>query len=134
MIETTISKDVLLLTPVQKPALLRRVFDLACRYSGQELSYQKMMGQLSGAGNNTSLALYLELLEGAGMVCGLQKYAGQAVRQRAQPPRARCVLHVICGRKATGAGHERRATAYLVYAGLIMRAWALEPSKNQFLL
>ena len=56
LIETTISKDVLLMAPVQKPALLRRVFDLACRYSGQELSYQKMLGQLSDAGNTTTLA------------------------------------------------------------------------------
>jgi predicted AAA+ superfamily ATPase len=68
LIETTISKDVLLMTPVQKPELLRRVFDLACRYSGQMLSYQKMMGQLADAGNTTTLAHYLELLEGAGMV------------------------------------------------------------------
>ncbi len=87
LIETTISKDVLLMAPVQKPALLRRVFDLACRYSGQALSYQKMMGQLSDAGNTTTLAHYLELLEGAGMVCGLQKYAGQAVRQRGSSPK-----------------------------------------------
>lgn len=87
LIETTISKDVLLMTAVYKPALLRRVFDLACRYSAQELSYQKMMGQLDEAGNTTTLAHYLQLLEGAGMVCGLQKYAGQAVRQRASSPK-----------------------------------------------
>jgi hypothetical protein len=56
LIETTISKDVLLMVPVQKPALLRRVFDLACVYSGQILSYQKMLGQLDDAGNTTTLA------------------------------------------------------------------------------
>ena len=87
LIETTISKDVLLMSPVQKPALLRRVFDLACRYSAQELSYQKMLGQFTDAGNTTTLAHYLHLLEGAGMVCGLQKYAGQAVRQRGSSPK-----------------------------------------------
>jgi predicted AAA+ superfamily ATPase len=88
LIEHTISKDVLQMAPVQKPALLRRVFDLACRYSGQMLSYQKMMGQLADAGNTTTLAHYLELLEGAGMVCGLQKYAGHGwgfERVRATP-------------------------------------------------
>ena len=66
LIETTIGKDILQMTPVQKPALLRRVFDLACRYSGQQLSYQKMMGQLSDAGNTTTLAHYLKLLEEIG--------------------------------------------------------------------
>jgi hypothetical protein len=33
LIETSISRDVLLLTRVDKPALLRRLFELACRYS-----------------------------------------------------------------------------------------------------
>lgn len=97
MIETTIGKDVLLMSPVQKPALLRRVFDLACRYSGQQLSYQKMMGQLGDAGNTTTLAHYLELLEGAGMVCGLQKYAGQAVRQRASSPKLQVFNTALMG-------------------------------------
>ena len=94
LIETTISKDVLLMSPVQKPTLLRRVFDLACRYSGQELSYQKMLGQLSDAGNTTTVAHYLQLLEGAGMVCGLQKYSGQAVRQRGSSPKQIGRAHV----------------------------------------
>ena len=87
LIETTLSRDVLLLTRVDKPALLRRLFDLACRYSGQILSYQKMLGQLHDAGNTTTLAHYLELLGGAGMVTGLPKYAGSEVRQRASSPK-----------------------------------------------
>jgi len=87
LIETTISKDVLLMAPVQKPALLRRVFDLACAYSGQILSYQKMLGQLDDAGNTTTLAHYLDLLKGAGMVGGLPKYMGQVLRQRASSPK-----------------------------------------------
>ena len=46
LIETTISRDVLLMTRVDKPALLRRLFHLGGVYSGQVLSYQKMLGQL----------------------------------------------------------------------------------------
>jgi predicted AAA+ superfamily ATPase len=87
LIETSIARDVLLLTRVDKPALLRRVFELACRYSGQLLSYTKMLGQLQDAGNTTTLAHYLDLLAGAGMVCGLQKYAGDAARSRASSPK-----------------------------------------------
>ncbi len=87
LIETTISRDVLLLTQVDKPALLRRVFELGCAYSGQVLSYNKMLGQLQDAGNTTTLAHYLDLLAGAGMVTGLQKYAGGAVRRRASSPK-----------------------------------------------
>ena len=104
LIETTISKDVLLMNPVQKPALLRRVFDLACRYSGQELSYQKMLGQLSDAGNTTTLAHYLQLLEGAGMVCGLQKFAGQTVRQRGSSPKLQVYNTALMGAIATTEG------------------------------
>jgi uncharacterized protein len=87
LIETTLARDVLLLTRVDKPALLRRLFQLGCNYSGQLLSYTKMLGQLQDAGNATTLAHYLDLLSGAGMVTGLQKYAGEAVRSRGSSPK-----------------------------------------------
>ncbi len=87
LIETTISRDVLLLTRVDKPALLRQLFRLGCDYSGQILSYQKMLGQLQDAGNTTTLAHYLELLSASGMVTGLQKYSGSRVRQRGSIPK-----------------------------------------------
>lgn len=87
LIETTISRDILLMKRVDKPALLRRLFELGCAYSGQVLSYQKMLGPLQDAGNTTTLAHYLSLLESAGMMAGLPKYAGQRVRQRASSPK-----------------------------------------------
>jgi predicted AAA+ superfamily ATPase len=87
LIETTISRDVLLMTRVDKLALLRRLFELGCRYSGQVLSYTKMLGQLQDAGNTTTLAHYLDLLAGAGMLTGLQKFAGKSVRQRGSSPK-----------------------------------------------
>lgn len=87
LIETTLSRDVLLLTRVDKPALLRRLFELACSYSGQILSYNKMLGQLQDAGNTTTLAHYLDLLAGAGMVTGLQKYSKGMMRRRGSSPK-----------------------------------------------
>jgi predicted AAA+ superfamily ATPase len=87
LIETTISRDVLLMKRVDKPALLRRLFELGCAYSGQVLSYHKMLGQLHDAGNTTTLAHYLNLLESAGLVAGLQKYSGQELRRRASSPK-----------------------------------------------
>ena len=87
LIETTISRDILLMTRVDKPALLRRLFELGCHYSGQILSYQKMLGQLQDAGNTVTLAHYLQLLDGAGLITGIQKYAGQRVRQRGSSPK-----------------------------------------------
>jgi len=87
LVETSIARDVLLLTRVDKPALLRRLFELACSYSGQVLSYTKMLGQLQDAGNTVTLAHYLDLLAAAGMVTGLQKYAGDTARSRASSPK-----------------------------------------------
>ena len=87
LIETSISRDILLMTRVDKPALLRRMFELGCAYSGQILSYQKMTGQLQDSGNTTTLAHYLDLLAAAGFVAGLQKYAGQQVRRRGSSPK-----------------------------------------------
>lgn len=87
LIETTVSRDILLMTRVDKPALLRRLFQLGCDYSGQILSYQKMLGQLQDAGNTTTLAHYLELLAGAGMLSGLPKFSGKRVLQRGSSPK-----------------------------------------------
>src|SRR5580658_7591680 len=87
LIETTISRDILMMNRVDKPALLGQLFRLGCAYSSQILSYQKMLGQLQDAGNTTTLAHYLDLLAGAGMLCGLSKFSGEVVRQRGSSPK-----------------------------------------------
>lgn len=87
LIETTMARDVLLMARVDKPALLRRLFELGTAYSGQILSFTKMLGQLQDAGNTVTLAHYLDLLAGAGMITGLDKYAGAEVRRRASSPK-----------------------------------------------
>lgn len=87
LIETSISKDILMMTRVDKPALLKRLFELGCLYSGQILSYTKITGQLQDAGNTTTLANYLRLLSDCGMLGGLEKYAGSVIRQRSSSPK-----------------------------------------------
>ena len=87
LVEMTVSRDILLMKRIDKPALLRRLFDLGCAYSGQILSYQKMLGQLQDAGNTTTLAHYLDLLDAAGLIKGLQKISVEKVRQRASSPK-----------------------------------------------
>lgn len=87
LVETSISRDVLLLSRVDKPALMRRLFELGCRYSGQVLSFTKMLGSLQDAGNTVTLAHYLDLLDAAGMLTGLQKWAGDAARRRGSSPK-----------------------------------------------
>jgi predicted AAA+ superfamily ATPase len=87
LIESTIMRDILLMVRIDKPVLLRNLFDLACSWSGQVLSYNKIIGQLKDAGNTTTLAHYLKLLEGAGMIKGLEKYSPSKIRQRASSPK-----------------------------------------------
>ncbi|MCU7548598.1 AAA family ATPase [Chitinophagaceae bacterium LB-8] len=87
LIETSISKDILMLTRVDKPALMKRLFELGCLYSGQILSYTKMLGQLQDAGNTTTLSHYLQLLDTAGLLGGIEKYAADIIRKRSSSPK-----------------------------------------------
>lgn len=87
LIEPNIERDILSMTRVNKPALLKRAFELGSNYSGQILSYTKMQGQLQDAGNTTTLAHYLDLLSNAGLLTGLSKYAGQQHRRRGSSPK-----------------------------------------------
>ena len=85
LIEPNIERDVLAMTRVDKPALLKRLFELGARYSGQILSYTKLLGQLQDAGNTTTLARYLDLLQNAGLMAGLPKYASRPHRRGSSP-------------------------------------------------
>lgn len=87
LIETAISKDILMLAPVEKPALLRKLFVLGCEYGAQILSYQKIMGQLAEAGSTVVLAHYQKLLESAYLIVGLEKYSGSKIRKRGSSPK-----------------------------------------------
>lgn len=111
LIETTIARDILLLTRVDKPALLRRLFHLGCAYSGQVLSFQKMLGQLQDAGNTVTLAHYLELLRGAGMIVGLPKYAHGQVRQRGSSPKLQVLNTALMTAQSGRSLAEARADA-----------------------
>ena len=87
IIETSISKDILMLSRIDKPALLKKLFELGCQYSGHILSYTKMVGQLQDAGNTTTLSHYLKLLHAAGLLSGLEKFAHTAIRKRSSSPK-----------------------------------------------
>lgn len=87
LIETTISKDILMMTRVDKPALLKRLFEIGCKYSAQILSLNKVQGELQESGNLTTLSNYLSLLDEAGLLTGLEKYSPELIRKRASKPK-----------------------------------------------
>ncbi|MBI4370240.1 MAG: ATP-binding protein [Elusimicrobia bacterium] len=87
LIETVIGKDVLLMSPVQKPALLRQAFGMACAHPAEIMSYQKMLGQLADAGNTVTIAHYFQLLAAAYLMSPLQRWSGSRIRQRGSIPK-----------------------------------------------
>ncbi len=87
IIEPAITKDVLTTKRVLKPALLRQLFVLGCSYSAELLSFNKMLGQLQDAGNTSTLANYLQLLDESKLLCGLQQYATDDARKYKSVPK-----------------------------------------------
>ena len=87
IIEATINKDILMNTPISKPALLRQTFELGAAYSGELLSLNKMLGSLQDAGNTVTLAGYINLLDESGLLRGLQKFSTDMARRRASIPK-----------------------------------------------
>lgn len=87
IVDSTINKDILLDTPISKPALLRQTFELGAAYSGNILSLNKMLGSLQDAGNTTTLASHLNLLNESGLLCGLKKFSIDMARRRASIPK-----------------------------------------------
>jgi len=87
IIEPAITKDVLTTKRVLKPALLRQLFLLGCSYSGELLSFNKILGQLQDAGNTATLANYLQLLDESKLLAGLQQYAADEARKYKSVPK-----------------------------------------------
>ncbi len=87
IIETTISKDIVMLTNIKKPALLKNLFEVGCLYSSQILSYTKIIGNLSDKGNTITLVQYQYLLDKIWFISGLQKYSGSRINLRNSIPK-----------------------------------------------
>ena len=134
IIEATINKDILMDTPISKPALLRQTFELGAAYSGELLSLNKMLGDLQDAGNTVTLAGYINLLDESGLLCGLQKFSVDMARRRASIPKLQVYNNAlkmvyspltfeqaILNRKAWGRIFESGIGAYLVSQAFVHR-------------
>jgi predicted AAA+ superfamily ATPase len=76
-----------MLIQIEKPALMRQVFEMGVNYSSKILSYNKMLGQLQDAGNTTTIAHYLRLLDTAGLLTGIPKFYAETYRTKASTPK-----------------------------------------------
>lgn len=95
VIEPVLSRDLLQLHRIHKPFLLRQLAELGSRMSGCIVAYSKLLGQLHDAGNVTTLAHYLVLLEESGMLTGLSKFTTQPIRQRGSSPKLQVFANAI---------------------------------------
>lgn len=134
IIEATINKDILMDTPISKPALLRQTFELGAAYSGELLSLNKMLGSLQDAGNTVTLAGYINLLDESGLLCGIQKFSIDMARRRASIPKLQVYNNAlkmvfssftfeqaILDRKSWGRTFESGIGAYLVSQAFVHR-------------
>lgn len=134
IIDATINKDILIDTPISKPALLRQTFELGSAYSGNILSLNKMLGSLQDAGNTSTLAGYINLLNESGLLCGLQKYSVDMSRRKASIPKFQVYNNAlkmvynpltfeqaIMDRKTWGHIFESAIGAYLVSQAFVHR-------------
>lgn len=87
IINPAIEKDILLTKTIYKPELMKRLFNLGAGYSGEELSLNKVLGQLQDSGNITTLSNYLNILGEAQLLAGLYKYANREVRKYNSSPK-----------------------------------------------
>lgn len=87
IIESSIEQDILNMQRVDKPVLLKQFFNLGAEFSGQVMSYNKMLGHLRNAGNTTTLARYLDLLSKTGLLTGIEKYSPRFFRLKSSSPK-----------------------------------------------
>ena len=134
IIDATVNKDILLDTPIGKPALLKQTFELGAAYSGNILSLNKMLGSLQDAGNTSTLSGYINLLNESGLLCGLHKYSVDMSRRRASIPKFQVYNNAlkmvynpasfeqaILDRKEWGHIFESAIGAYLVSQAFVHR-------------
>lgn len=151
IIEATINKDILMDTPISKPALLRQTFELGAAYSGELLSLNKMLGSLQDAGNTVTLAGYINLLDESGLLCGLQKISMDMARRRASIPKLQVYNNAlkmvysplsfeqaIFDRKSWGRTFESGIGAYLISQAFVHRFevfyWREKDAEVDFIL
>ena len=87
LVAPAIEKDVIMTSNIYKPALMKQLFELGCSYSAEILSLTKLMGQLQDAGNVTTLASYLTILDECALLTGLQKFSIDEARKRNSLPK-----------------------------------------------
>lgn len=96
IVETVISKDILMQAQVKSPGLFRQCFYLLTSLPGQVVSYNKLLGQLQDKGNIDLVKYYMDLFEGAYLIRQLHKYSKNEIRKRLSSPKILVLAPSLC--------------------------------------
>ena len=87
IVEPMLSKDILPLKQIAKPALFRQTFALAMSYPAQEIAIHKMLGQLQDRGNSTTIKNYLDMMASGYAIRILEKYSTRPLSKKSSSPK-----------------------------------------------
>lgn len=135
IVEPAIGRDILMLEPVRRPALLRQLFFLCLEYPARIMALHKLAGQIQDKGALETLAHYLQVLEQAFLIAGLPKYSTRPIRQRASPPKLvvlnngllSAVRDVEPADRGWGGRVENACLAHAINCGQQVSYWREEP-------
>lgn len=113
-----VDRDILGLTRIRKPSLMRHLIDIVPSYSSQIISYNKLLGQLQDKGNITTIVDYLNLLSDAGIITSLFRYTSALHLGRSKPPKLNILntslMTVPSGYSLEGAQADRSFWGHVV--------------------
>ena len=145
IVEPVLSRDILMQAEVRKPALFRQTFEIAMRYPAQQVSYQKLVGQLQERGSTETVKNYLELFEGAFLLSQIFQYSTRPLSTRTSSPKlipsAPALVHAFVDPARIGVDPEWRGRVFesvvgsaLVRLGHKVFTWSEQGAELDFVV
>lgn len=113
VIDTSISKDILLQIRIDRPSLLRKLFETGSLHSSYVLSLTQVQEGLTERGNLSTLSNYLGLLESTFLMTGLDKYTGERNRKRSSKPKFQLFNNGLFSAQSDKTFHEAKSDPQL---------------------
>lgn len=87
IIETVVEKDILRDARIRNPSLFKQAYEILCQYPAQEVSYNKLLGQLQDKGNTDLIKSYIQMYAGAFLIFALEKYSPKTLKRKTSTPK-----------------------------------------------
>jgi predicted AAA+ superfamily ATPase len=87
IIEPIITRDIFSIQNVANTPLFRQILKITLSLPCEEISFTKLLGQISSKGGSATVKNYLELMEKAFLIKLLHRYSGGVIRKRTSTPK-----------------------------------------------